>query len=138
MRARSVSAAGVIAVLILAGCSQPEVQSQAGASVTIDGKDQGKTQEVRCNQFQTSWFLDIRQVASSATAIVDVEGDEATVQTVEIRGFGGFNGSYWHGGDHTADATFMNRTFTITGTASGMKTGAPAPGPVTFKIVARC
>ena len=134
------AAGGLIAFLIagVAGCSQPEIRSQVSASVTIDGKDQGKTQDVRCNQLQSSWFVEVRQVASSATAIVDVEGDKATVQTVEIRGFGGFTGSYWHGGDRTADATFMNRTFTITGTASGVKTGSPIPGPVAFKIVAKC
>ena len=36
---------------------------------------------------------------SEASAIVDVEGDKTTVQTVEIRGFGGFTGSYWPGGE---------------------------------------
>jgi ipoprotein LpqH len=133
------AAGGVIALLIagVAGCSQPESRSEASASVTIDGKDQGKTRDVRCNQLQSSWFVEIRQVASSASAIVDVEGDKATVQTVEIRGFGGFTGSYWPGGE-PANATFMNRTFTISGTASGVQTGSPIPGPVTFKIVARC
>ena len=136
---RAASAAAAIAVLLgVAGCSQPEIRSEANASVTIDGKDQGKTQEVRCNQLQSSWFLDIRQVASSATAIVDLQGDKALVQTVEIRGFGGFTGSYWHGGDQTAEATFSNQTFTISGTASGLTTGNPKPGPVKFKIVARC
>lgn len=49
----------------------------------------------------------------------------------------GNTGSYWPGGE-PANATFMNRTFTISGTASGVQTGSPIPGPVTFKIVARC
>lgn len=137
-RAASAAAASAVLLAGVAGCSQQVIRSQAIASVTIDGRDQGKTQEVRCNQLQSSWFLDIRQVASSATAIVDVQGDKAQVQTVEIRGFGGFTGSYWQGGEHTADATFMNQTFMISGTASGLKTGNPRPGPVTFKIVARC
>jgi len=140
MDKRAACAAAVIALLLagVAACSQPEIRSQASASVTVDGKDQGKTQDVRCNQLQSSWFLDIRQVGSSATAIVDLQGDKATVQTVKIQGFGGFTGSYWHGGEQTADATFSNRTFTISGTASGVKTGDPKPGPVTFRVVAKC
>jgi lipoprotein LpqH len=139
MDSKAASAAAAIAALLaVAGCSQPEIRSEAGASVTIDGKDQGKTQDVRCNQQQSSWFLDIRQVASTATAIVDLQGDKALVETVEIRGFGGFTGSYWHGGDQTAEATFANQTFTISGTASGRRTGDPKSAPVKFQIVARC
>ena len=132
--------AAVLAVALtgVAGCSQQEIRSQAGASVTIDGKDQGKTQDIKCNQLQSSWFLDIRQVASTATAIVDLEGDKAVVQSVEIRGFGGFTGSYWRGGDQSADATFSNETFTISGTASGLTDGNPKSGPVKFKIIAKC
>ncbi|MGE5697392.1 MAG: lipoprotein LpqH [Candidatus Sericytochromatia bacterium] len=138
MGIRPASAATVVALLLVTGCSSQEIRSQANASVTIDGKDQGKTQDVRCNQLQSSWFLDIRQVGSTATAIVDLQGDKAQVQTVDIQGFGGFTGSYWQGGDQTADATFTNQTFTISGTASGVKTGNPRPSPVTFKIVAKC
>lgn len=138
MNTRAASAAAVVALLLVCGCSSQEIRSQAQASVTIDGKDQGKTLDVRCNQLQSSWFLDIRQVGSTASAIVDVQGDKAEVQTVDIQGFGGFTGSYWKGGDQRADATFMNQTFTISGTASGVKTGDPRPAPVTFKIVAKC
>ncbi|MFZ0831517.1 MAG: lipoprotein LpqH [Mycobacterium sp.] len=132
------AAALAVALAGVAGCSQQEIRSQAGASVTIDGKDQGKTQDIKCSQLQSSWFLDIRQVASTATAIVDLEGDKAVLQSVKIRGFGGFTGSYWRGGDQSADATFSNQTFTISGTASGLTAGNPKSGPVTFKIVAKC
>jgi hypothetical protein len=41
--AREISfSGGRIAVLILAGCSQQEIQSQAGASLTIDGKTRAR------------------------------------------------------------------------------------------------
>ena len=140
MKRRSTASAGITIILVVAGagCSQPVIRSEANASVIIDGNDQGRTSDVTCSQLQSSWFLDIRQVASSLTAIVDRAGDKATAETVDIRGFGGFTGSYWQGGDHTADATFMNQTFTIAGTASGVKAGSPKPVTATFKIVARC
>lgn len=140
MEKRIAALAGITIVLlpIVLGCSQPQVASQASASVTIDGQDQGKTNDVRCNQLQSSWFLDIRQVAASARAIIDRNGDKATVETVDIRGFRGFTGSYWQGGDSTADATFANQTFTISGTATGVKAGSPKPAKATFKIIARC
>jgi Mycobacterium 19 kDa lipoprotein antigen len=140
MKRRSAAAAGVMFLLIagVPGCAQQEVRSKANASIAIDGTEQGKTDEVNCNQSQSTWFVDIRQVASTAKAIVDVEGEKAVVQTVDIQGFGGFNGSYVHGSDATADATFANRTFTINGTASGVKTGSPKQVTTNFKIVARC
>jgi hypothetical protein len=123
---------------VVGGCSEPEMRSRANATVTIDGKDQGKTLNITCNQFQSSWFLDIADTNASASAIVDIDGDKATAETVKIRGFGGFTGSYWQGGDYTADTRLMNQTFTITGTAYGMKAGDPKPGTSTFKITARC
>jgi hypothetical protein len=140
MRRRSAALTPITIVLVVggAGCSQPEIRSEANASVTIDGIDQGRTSEVTCSQLQSSWFLDIRQVASSVTAIVDRTGDKASAETVDFRGFGGFTGSYWQGGAHTADATFANQTFTISGTASGVRAGSPKPVTATFKIVARC
>jgi hypothetical protein len=120
------------------GCSQPAIQSQSNASISIDGQDQGRTTDIRCNQLQSSWFIDLRQVAATARAIVDRAGDKTTVDTVDIRGFGGFTGSYWRDGNDTASATYSNETFTITGTASGFKAGSTKPVSAKFKIVARC
>jgi lipoprotein LpqH len=136
---RSVGAAGVllIAVASIAGCTQ-EVRSQANASVSIDGKDQGQALTVRCNQSQSSWFLDIGDNKSSASVIVDVVGDKVEVQTVTIRGYGGFTGSYYKGGAQTADASLTNRRFTISGTASGLKKGVSGTVTTPFKITARC
>jgi len=131
-------AATTIALIATAGCSQQEIRSEATASIRIDGQDQGKTTDVFCNQQQSSWFIDIRQVGASARAIIDRAADKATVETVDIRGFGGFTGSYWQGGNDTADASFRNQTFTINGTASGLKTGTSAPAKAKFQIVARC
>jgi Mycobacterium 19 kDa lipoprotein antigen len=135
---RRCAAGAVLLLTVVAGCSQPEMRSQANASVTIDGKDQGKTLNIRCNQFQSSWFLDIADTNARASAIVDIDGDKATAETVKIRGFGGFTGGYWQGGDYTADARLMNQTFTIAGTAYGMKAGDTKPGTLTFTITARC
>jgi ipoprotein LpqH len=136
---RSARAAGVllIAVAGVGGCGH-EIRSQANASVNIDGKDQGQELTVRCNQLQSSWFLDIGDNGSSARAIVDVVGDKVEVQSVEIRGYGGFTGSYWKGGNQTADATLANRRFTISGTASGLKSGVSGTVTTPFKITARC
>ncbi|MBV8965642.1 MAG: lipoprotein LpqH [Mycobacteriaceae bacterium] len=132
------AAGAAVLLTVLAGCAQPEVRSHAHASVTVDDKDQGKLLTISCNQFQSSWFLDITDANASAKAIVDMNGDKASVETVEIRGFNGFTGSYWQGGTGTADAKLMNQTFTITGTADGMKAGETKPGTATFTITARC
>jgi hypothetical protein len=140
MNRTSAVLAGVAVVVAtgVSGCSQPEISGKQNASVTINGSDQGKTEDVRCNQQESTWFVDVRQVASTATAIVEVKGDEAIPQTVEIRGFGGFTGGYWEGGQTNANASLANHTFTIAGTAYGLTTGNPQAGPATFKIVARC
>jgi Mycobacterium 19 kDa lipoprotein antigen len=132
------AAGAVLLLTVVVGCSQPEMRSQANATVTIDGKDQGKTLIIRCKQFQSSWFLDIADTSARVSAIVDIDGDKATAETVKIRGFGGFTGSYWQGGDYTTDARLMNQTFTIAGTAYGMKAGDTKPGTSTFTITARC
>jgi lipoprotein LpqH len=136
---RPARAAGIllIAVVSVAGCSE-EIRSQSNALVSIDGKDQGQALTVRCNQAQSSWFVDIGDNKSSASAIIDVVGDKVEVQTVTIRGYGGFTGSYYKGGDQTADATLANRRFTISGTASGLKTGVSGTVTTSFKITARC
>jgi Mycobacterium 19 kDa lipoprotein antigen len=127
----------LIAAACVAGCSQ-EIRSQANATVSIDGKDQGQALTVRCNQSQSSWFFDIGDNKSNASAIVDVVGDKVEVQTVTIRGYGGFTGSYYKGGEQTADANLTNRRFTISGTASGLKTGVSGTVTTPFKITARC
>ena len=132
------AATTTILIATVGGCAQQEIRSEANASIRIDGQDQGKTTDVICNQQQSSWFIDIRQVGASARAIVDRAADKATVETVDIRGFGGFTGSYWQGGNDTADASFRNQTFTINGTASGVKNGSSAPAKAKFQIVARC
>jgi ipoprotein LpqH len=136
---RSVAAAGALLAVVgtIAGCSEPEVRSQAMATVTIDGNEQGKELAVSCNQLQSSYFLNIGDTKTSAAAIVTVAGDDATAETVELRGFGGFTGSYWQGSEYTADASLTNQTFTINGTASGLWSGSK-PGTAKFKIVARC
>jgi hypothetical protein len=140
MNRTSAAVAGVAVVLVtgVSGCAQPEISGKQNASVTINGRDQGKTEDVRCTQQETTWFVDIRQVASTVSAIVEVKGDEAIPQTVDIRGFGGFTGGYWEGGQTTANANLANHTFTIAGTAYGLMAGNPQAGPAQFKIVARC
>jgi lipoprotein LpqH len=138
IRNTAVAGALVVALAGVAGCTEQEVRSQAKASVTIDGKDQGQALTIRCNQLQSSWFLEIGDTNASATAIVTVAGDKATAETVQIRGFGGFTGSNWQDTDQSADASLTNRTFTITGTASGMMNGDPKAATAKFKIVARC
>ena len=140
MGKRSLIVAAVVVALAAgsAGCSQTEVRSRANATVSIDGKDQAKTADISCNQLQSSWLLDIGRDKSTAKAIVEVQGDKVIPQSVKINGIGGFTGSYWQGSDYSADGKLANNTFTITGTASGTKTGTSGTVTSTFKIVARC
>ena len=121
-----------------AACGQQEVRSRANASVSIDGKDQGNTADITCGQLESSYFFDIGRGKTSAKAIVEVDGDKVIPQSVQINGFGGFTGSYWQGGEYSADAKLANQTFTITGTASGIKMGTSGTSTATFKIVVRC
>ncbi len=137
-RSAAVTALALTVIVVIAGCTETEVRSQASVAVSIDGKDQGRGLTLRCNQVQSSWLLDIVDTNGSANGIVDVSGDKVAVETVQIKGFGGFTGGYWQGGQYTADASLMNQTFTISGTAYGVKEGDPKPGTATFKIVARC
>lgn len=133
-----IAAAMVILIVGAGGCSQPQIQSEANASVWVDGQDQGKTTDVVCNQQQSTWFIDVRQVGASARAMVDRTSEGTTAETVDIRGFGGFTGSYWKGGADTVDAGYENQKFTISGTASGFKTGSSKPVTAKFRIVVRC
>jgi Mycobacterium 19 kDa lipoprotein antigen len=137
---RSLIVAAVV-VAVAAGsaaCGQTEVRSRSSATVSIDGKEQIKTADIRCNQLESSWFLDIGREKSSANAIVEVQGDKVIAQAVRIDGIGGFTGSYWQGSESSADAKLANNTFTITGRASGTKTGTSGTVTSNFKIVARC
>lgn len=137
MKSRSAAAAALLLVLV-GGCSEHQISGQAKAAVTVDGKDQGQALTLRCRQAQSSWFLDIGDTGASANAIVDFVGDKVDVDAVTIRGLGGFDGGYWKGGSHRADATFANRKFTISGTANGLKKGVSGAVDATFKIVAYC
>ena len=136
---RSAAAAVLLIVIGCAvGCSESPVRGRSGASLTIDGAEQGRNLPLQCNQLQTSWFLDIADANNEATAIVDVKGDKASVETVKIRGFGQFSGSYFQGADGSADVTMLNRIFTITGTIMGTGTADHKARTVQFKIIARC
>ncbi|HZQ31846.1 MAG TPA: lipoprotein LpqH [Mycobacterium sp.] len=137
MNRRCVAVATLL-LLVVTGCSGRQVAGQANASISIDGQSQGQAQTVRCNQAQSSWFIDIGNNGSSASAIVDVTGGKVNVDTVTIRGYGGFTGGYWKGGEQSADATLSNLKFTISGTATGLKTGTPGSVDAKFKIDAHC
>lgn len=138
MRSAAAAAVLLIAIGSTAGCSSTPVRGRAGATLTIDGQQQGSNLALQCNQLQSSWFLTINEGEHDATAIVDIDGDKTSVETVTIRGFDQFSGSYWRGGDGSADATFLNRIFTITGNAAGVGTADHKPRTAAFKIFARC
>jgi hypothetical protein len=87
----------------------------------INGTNAGSTQAVRFSQVQWSWIIEIGDAASGATAIADEIGNRVTAESVLIRNLGGFSGGYWQGSGANANASSVDETFTVTGTADGSR-----------------
>jgi hypothetical protein len=108
------------AVLASAGCSSspPDYHPAPGtlvagtAQVTVDGQDGGLTRSVQCN------------ATGPLTTITNQE--DLIAESVGIRDVAGFTGSYNQGLGGTATVTMTGRTYHISGTADGFRTGNPS------------
>lgn len=116
----------------------PEGGLPAGtAHITIDGRDAGTTEQVRCVSRGFSTEITTGDEKSGVAALVS-GGDELSAQSVAIRDLAGFTGNYNAGlGEPDADVSMIGPTFVITGTATGFRTDAAsftADGKFTVRV----
>jgi hypothetical protein len=96
------------------------------ARMVIDGEQVGFEPPVRCEQIRWVWFIDTLPQTPGFSAQIKT-GSTVEAQLVRIDGLGGFTGTAWDGGRGTeVDATLVDGTFTITGTALGFHHTDPA------------
>ena len=138
MQNRFAAPAGIaLTVACLAGCSSPQAPGPPAAGVTINGSDALQTQAVTCRQLQWTWTIDIGDAASGANLSVGTGEQKPAAISVHINNVGGFSGMYSQS-DGAADTRVSGETFTIAGTANGIRTDTKEPASAQYKIVARC
>lgn len=121
------------AVLASAGCSSspPDYHPAPGtlvagtAQVTVDGQDGGLTRSVQCNATGPLTTITTGDQRSGVTAMISNQED-LIAESVGIRDVAGFTGSYNQGLGGTATVTMTGRTYHISGTADGFRTGNPS------------
>ena len=131
---------------MLAGCSsEPGTSPQppgslppVTASVTINGKSAGTTNQVRC--WQDGWLNTIETGdQNSGVRVVVTSGDQLKAESVTINNVGDFNGSAWQNNIGRAQASMIGSTFRVTGTAEGATTSDPTKRiTANFDIKATC
>lgn len=123
----------MLASAALAGCSSapPQYQPPPGelvagtAQVSVDGRDTGTTESVRCTP--AGWLLTIETGDEARGISAVVSGAEGlSVRQVGINDLGGFTGSYNAGLGGDASVEMRGRTYRITGTADGFATDNPS------------
>jgi hypothetical protein len=142
MRTRLVGlATALTAATLLAGCgltgSEPAERPEKSGRITLADKTLD-TELISCSQID--WLLSIEASAAPgrAQASLELGGDRPIVKTVSIENIDGLQGTV--GGDvGKAEASIVDGTYTITGTAVVSK--AAEPGQTTtapFRIEAPC
>lgn len=125
-------------VFVTAGCAEQATADRPETGrITVDGTTH-TTQAVSCAQYQ--WLLVIQMTAEPAHArtLLQLGGEAPAVRTVSIANFDGFNGVAGEGAS-SADASFAEGTYTISGTAEGSDPGSPGTtSTVPFRIEAPC
>ena len=136
--------AGAVLAVGMAGCSSSPQQAPAQpgtlvagtAHITVNDKDLGEFQSVRCEPAGTLTTITTGDENSGSTAVVS-NSDGLTARLVSIRDLGGFTGSYNQGLGGEAKVTLTGKTYTITGNADGFNTDKPsyrAGGTFTIKV----
>ena len=135
----SATAATLVAIGCLTGCSQqPQVVSAASANVTIDHSTK-TVDSVSCNQYEWWTVIDVGDQIHGAEAAVELSGEAATAKWVKFHDFDGFTGSAWEGGVGNTIATVAGSTYTFTGDVFGYgPTNPNKPDTKSFSIVAYC
>jgi ipoprotein LpqH len=129
----------------ITGCSQSTTPAQPPgglppntAHVTIDGKDAGAVNDLRCAQTGSLYSIETGDNKAGVTAMIQF-GDKITAQSVEIRNLAGFTGSYWENTVGKGEASLVGDTYRITGTAVGSANDAPnTKVSAPFEIRANC
>ncbi|UXA21002.1 lipoprotein LpqH [Mycobacterium sp. SMC-4] len=135
-----------VAVLAVAGCSSPPppYQPPAGAlvpgtaQVTVNGRDAGTTDSVRCTPAGRLTTMSTGDQTSGVSVLIESR-DELIVREVGIRDLGGFTGSFNDGLGGEASVSLTDRTYDISGTADGFETDNPSfRSSGTFEIKIAC
>ncbi len=142
-----------MAILIagLSGCSSEEKKSETTGetssaasaegktTVTIDGKDQAVQGTIVCSSMGGNTNIAIGDAATGIAAVVS-EGDSPTVQSVGLGNVNGVTLGYQSGsGQGEAKAEKDGKTYTITGTATGVDMANPLqPVNKPFEIEVSC
>ncbi|MGZ5377460.1 MAG: lipoprotein LpqH [Mycobacterium sp.] len=153
MKRGFVVAVGGMAILIagLSGCSSEdkksettgETSSAASAegktTVTIDGEDRAVQGTIVCSSMGGNTNIAIGDAATGIAAVVS-EGDSPTVQSVGLGNVNGVTLGYQSGsGQGEAKAEKDGKTYTITGTATGVDMANPLqPVNKPFEIEVSC
>jgi lipoprotein LpqH len=139
MENRLIAVAAAVLVVGAAGCASPApALGGTTAKVTIDGKDAGGTQAVRCSQTGWQWIIETPDKAKGFTVVLDT-GDAISARSVDFRDFGGFTGSFWADNIGEAEVSGAGGEYTITGSADGSFTDNPSNAvTATFRIEAFC
>jgi lipoprotein LpqH len=131
-------AAAMIVVAAASGCAEEATaEREETGRITIDGTTH-TTRTVACEQVQ--WSLIIRTTAGPghARAFLQLGGEQPTVKTVNIANFDGFNGVAGEG-HGSVEASLVDGTYTITGTAEGSDPENPGKTRTApFRIEAFC
>jgi ipoprotein LpqH len=122
-----------VAILLLAGCADSPTPSQrpAGAldpgtaSVSVKGAAAESAHAVSCLTDGPTTTISTGDAGSGTTAVVS-NADGLLAESVQLRGIGGFTGSYWKDVAGRADVRLAGTTYTITGTADGFLDTAPS------------
>lgn len=125
-------------LMIPTGCaSGPALLDTHLVHVSINGKDTGG-HFVECSQ--TGWLWELETPERTPGLVAQVRtGDAVVARSVQINNLGGFTGNYWAGTTGAADASLVNREFTITGTAVGFFHDDPGERTnATFEISTDC
>lgn len=127
--------AGVSALLVVggvAGCSSPAPERvppgalPAGtAEVSINGADLGKTNAVSCTTIGRLTTIKTGDDKAGTLSAVD-NSDGLAVRSAQISNLGGFTGSYWADLGKPAKVEMTNRTYLMTGSATGFNTDNPS------------
>jgi ipoprotein LpqH len=147
-----VVAVGGLAIVVagLSGCSKDDKKAETSGStssaaaaegkttVTIDGKDQAVTGTVVCSTMGGNMNIAIGDAATGIAAVVSEDGSK--VQSVGLGNVNGVTLGYQDGtGQGEAKAEKDDKTWTITGTATGVDMANPLqPVNKPFEIVVAC
>lgn len=139
------------AVLALAGCSSsppPAYQPPQGAlipgtaQVTVDGRDAGTTDSVRCDTVGSLTMISTGDAESpdgpGVSAMVS-NADGLVARLIGITDLGGFTGSYAQNLQGEANVTMTDRTYDIDGVVAGFAADNPSFRATTpFRIKIAC